>query len=55
VSLEQIAENLASALGHSPYCRFLLGPDCTCGSARQQAKALDDYEHWKRAKSQEAK
>jgi hypothetical protein len=44
---ERIGEALARALGHSATCRMLNGPDCNCGAAQQQAKALDDYEHWK--------
>lgn len=50
MSIEEIAEKLARAMGHHPLmCRKNVTP-CTCGAGEEQAEAIDLYEHWKRDK-----
>lgn len=50
MNLEQVAENLARALGHDADCKLILCDRCCCdcGTADKQAKALDEYEYWRR-------
>ncbi len=48
-TLEQIAEELARALGHRTDCEMIqCRCKCDCGSAAEQAGALENYEHFKR-------
>jgi hypothetical protein len=36
-------EKLFQAIGHDVDCKLLLGPNCTCGHAKLQAQALDNW------------
>lgn len=45
--LELVAEKLARSLGHKIDCKKLDQP-CTCGSGKQQAEALTNYQRLKR-------
>jgi hypothetical protein len=36
-------EKLFRAIGHAVNCRLLHGPECTCGHAKLQAEALDEW------------
>jgi hypothetical protein len=47
MSIEEIAYNLAEAMGHKTTCG-ILNCKCSCGSGNKQAKALDDYIRWKK-------
>lgn len=57
MSLPEIAEMLARSLGHDPKPRpgfphgcpkIACSHNCSCGAGAAQAKALDEYERWKR-------
>lgn len=55
MTIEEIAEKLARAMGHHPLmCRKNITP-CTCGAGEEQAEAIDLYEHWKREHPKETK
>ena len=48
MTIEEIAEKLARALGHDPDCKKVrLSVPCDCGVGVQQAEALDEYQRWK--------
>jgi hypothetical protein len=48
--IEEIAEKLARALGHSTTCEMIRCCHCACdcGSAAEQSESLEIYENWKR-------